>query len=479
MKSLASPPAGFGAPGSEPWERYAALAELWWSRHAGGDAGIARQRLCALVDFARAASPFYARLYAHLPRGEVPLAALPVVDKARLMARFDDWSTDRAVSRAGVERFLAGRPRIGAPYLDRYRVWKSSGTSGTPGIFLQDEHALSIYEALVLAQWAEAGPDLASGARAWRSAGRAALVAADGDHYASIEFWDRLGRSNPGLLQRSFSVLEPVASLVARLNDYRPAFLASYPSVLRLLAGEQAAGRLAIEPALLWSGGEHLGHAARARIEAAFGCRVMNEYGASECMSIAFGCREGWLHVNSEWVIAEGVDAHGAPVRPGELSHTALVTNLANRVQPIIRYDLGDRIVAAPGPCACGNPRPAIRVEGRNDATVELRVAGHAPVALPPLALSTVVEEAAGEHRFQVAQVAPDRLVVRFDAAVPRAERLRIGRRAVRALEAWLASQSLHGARVGLATGPPRTDPRSGKLHAVTVEQPWRANPRR
>ena len=44
---------------------------------------------------------------------------------------------------------------------------------------------------------------------------------------------------------------------VAELNAYQPAFLASYPTTLAQLATEQAAGRLAIHPVALWSGGEY------------------------------------------------------------------------------------------------------------------------------------------------------------------------------------------------------------------------------
>ena len=33
------------------------------------------------------------------------------------------------------------------------------------------------------------------------------------------------------------------------------------------------------------------------------------------------------------------------PVPAGRLSHTTLLTNLANHLQPLIRFDIGDRIV--------------------------------------------------------------------------------------------------------------------------------------
>jgi phenylacetate-CoA ligase len=452
------------------WNCCANVGQLWWSRHGGVGAGnLAARRLPRLVRFAREASLLYRNLYAHLPNGDPALRELPTTTKARLMERFDDWSTDPRVKLADVERFLADRTRIGETYLGRYNVWKSSGTTGTPGIFLQDAHAMAVYDALLAAQFdAVALGEAAAGL--WAGGGRAALVVATGDHFASITSWQHLTRGYPGMGRRSFSVLEPTAQLVEQLNDYQPAFLASYPSVLSLLAAERSAGRLRIAPALIWSGGEHLGEAARISIEEAFGCRIMNEYGASEGLSIAYGCREGWMHVNSEWVILEGVDREGRPTPPGELSHTTLLTNLANWIQPVIRYDLGDRVLASPEPCACGNPLPAIRVEGRTDAIVQMRTAHGAAVALAPLALSTVVEDAAGEHRFQIAQTAPDRLVVRFDAAGGKAARAAVWQRASRALASYLRTQSLPNVRVRLDASPPRLDATSGKLHAVTVE---------
>jgi phenylacetate-CoA ligase len=455
------------------WNCCANVADLWWSRHGGlaPVEGVASQRLRALVRHARDASPFYKRHYSHLPEKGPALGELPTGSKAQLMASFDDWCTDRRVRRAGVERFLADRSHVGETFLG-YHAWKSSGTSGTPGIFLQDARAMAVYDALIAVQFDRIALDPACGPRMWAGSGRAALVVATGDHFASITSWEHLSRSNPASDRRSFSVLAPTKRLVAQLNEYQPALLASYPSVLELLAEDRDAGRLDIAPALVWSGGEHLGEAAHVAIEKSFGCRVMNEYGASECLSIAFGCREGWMHLNSEWVILEAVDALGNAVAPGELSHSVLVTNLANHLQPIIRYDLGDRVTMLPVPCACGSPLPALRVEGRGDATVEMRTARGVPVRLAPLALSTVVEEAAGEHRFQIAQTAPDRLAVRFDAGASEAQRTRVWRRASRALESYLASQSLPDVRVVLDRAPPRLDPRSGKLHAVTIETP-------
>jgi phenylacetate-coenzyme A ligase PaaK-like adenylate-forming protein len=256
---------------------------------------------------------------------------------------------------------------------------------------------------------------------------------------------------------------------VAALNAYSPAFLASYPTMLAQLAEEQAAGRLHIAPACLWSGGEYLAPATADAIERAFGCALVNEYGASEHMSIAFGCRHGWLHVNADWVVLEPVDRDYKPTPPGEPSHTVLLTNLANRVQPIIRYDLGDSVVAMPEPCACGSPLPAIRAMGRRDDVVTLRTADGHDVSLLPLALTTVVEDAANVHRFQLVRQGPDRLALRLDPS-HEDNRQATWRAAAGALRRYLAGQQLANVHVVLDRHPPVADARSGKLREVIAE---------
>jgi len=151
---------------------------------------------------------------------------------------------------------------------------------------------------------------------------------------------------------------------VRALNEYQPAVIGSYPTALAVLAGEQAAGRLRIRPALALSGAERLSPAAAERIKTSFHCPLHDTYAASEFMGIAFDCRYGRLHLNTDWVILEPVDAALRPVPPGTPSHSTLLTNLANRVQPIIRYDLGDSITMLPSRCPCGSPLPLVRPEG-------------------------------------------------------------------------------------------------------------------
>jgi putative adenylate-forming enzyme len=447
------------------------LSETWWTRSGGTEAIAAarNERLRSLLPFVRANSPHYRDAWRKLPV-DAPLEALPVVTKRELMGDFDRWVTDRELTRAGVEAFLADRTHIGERHLGRYAVWKSSGSSGEPGVFVQDGAALATYDALIGVQLGAAGLGRRYASGVFGNGGKAALVTARDDHYASIVSWERLTRASPWLSCKSFSVLDPLPELVEQLNVYKPAFVASYPTMLSLLAEERASARLEIKPSMLWAGGECMSLATREAIERAFDCPVVNEYGASEALSIAYGCVEGWLHVNADWVVLEAVDSDFRPTPPGEPSHTALLTNLANRVQPIVRYDLGDSITPKGEPCACGNPLPAIKVEGRRDDIVSLVGPGGRVVRLLPLALATVVEEEAGLHRFQILQTAADRLALRLDPDEAR-DRTAAWAAASRALKAYLVRQGLPNVAVALERDlPARRDPRSGKLRQVCVE---------
>lgn len=452
------------------WTSCARMGEIGWTRAAGKQAvdDARRRRFNALVRFARHQSPFYRDACRGLPERDLDPGELPVVTKPNLMARFDDWVTDPEIHLPAVEAFVADREHIGERYLDRYVVWKSSGSTGEPGIYVQDASALATFDALMAVHLdplrfaARYGWDFAA------HGGRAALVAATGDHFASIASWQRVCHSSPWIAARGFSIMDPLPRLVAALNDYQPAFLASYPTMLSLLAEEREAGRLKIDPVRLWSGGECLAADAGTAIERAFGCTVTNEYGASECMSMGFGCRKGWLHVNADWVLLEPVDRDYAPTPPGEASHTVLLSNLANRVQPIIRYDLGDSIIVKPEPCACGDPLPAIRVEGRRDDVISVHGENGRVVRILPLALTTIVEEAAHVHRFQIIQTGADRLMLRLEPCAAEV-RSAIWHAAATALRKYLHDQSLPNVHVGLDKCVPLSDRRSGKLREVIV----------
>ena len=443
------------------------VADLWRAEHHGRE-GLARRqgaRLAASVAHARAASPFYRTRYRGLP--DTPaLTELPPVTKRELMAAFDDWVTDPRVTRTGVEAFVASVDRIGSPFLGTYFVCTSSGTTGYPGLFVHDQQAVATYRGLGLrgeVHWLSAADWLSL----VRRGGRWAAVLADGGHYAAAG-WLELERRRDRYRARNyrvFSVQDRLDALVDRLNAFDPAALTAYPSMLGLLADEQAAGRLRVHPVLLETGGESMTPEARARTSAAFGTAAHDVYGSSEFNPLGFDCSHGWVHVHSDWLVLEPVEADLTPTPAGRPSHTVLLTNLANRVQPILRYDLGDSVLARPDPCPCGCPLPALRVSGRCDDVLRLAAEDGRTVSVPPLALVPLLE-APGVRRAQLVQTGVRGVRLRVEPDVD-ADPDQVRRIVATRLRSYLDGQGLGGVDVGQSDEPPAPDPRSGKFHQV------------
>lgn len=461
-------------PPMNPWlwsrtfsETYAAALDPDGVGRAQRDARLAQLLATSFQD-----SPLYRARCSRRSTGAPRLQDLEPVSKAELMQHFDDWATDRRITRSSVEAFLASPERVGDAYLGRYLVWTSSGTSGEPGIFVQDEQALATYDALDALRLQGLGPR-GPPAAAWGPGQRYAFVAATGGHFAGVASIERLRRLTASTLVampwlapsiRSFSVLQPLDRLGQELQAFAPTVLITYPSCADALAQAQLAGTLHLHPAEVWVGGEQLSDAQRQRIRSAFGARLRNSYGASECYAMAWECAQGCLHLNNDWLVLEPVDRRMRPVPPGEASHAVLLTNLANRVQPLLRYQLGDSVRHLPR-CGCGSAFPAIEVQGRADHTLLLQDARKREVRLLPLALSTVIEEGAGVTQFQLLCTAPQRLELRFEAGVADAAAAFKATRAV--LADYLATHGLEAVRIVHGRAPPLRHPRSGKLERV------------
>jgi phenylacetate-coenzyme A ligase PaaK-like adenylate-forming protein len=212
--------------------------------------------------------------------------------------------------------------------------------------------------------------------------------------------------------------------------------------------------------------GESMRPEARARVAAALDGAVHDVYAASEFTPAAFDCEHGWLHVNSDWCILEPVEADFRPTPAGQSSHSVLLTNLANRVQPFIRYDLGDSVLARPDPCPCGSPLPAIRVAGRRDDVLRLAAPDGTTVSVLPLAIGSAIDETPGLHRSQLIQTGPASVRVRFEPN-PDADIEQVWRDLARNLDAYLVRQGLTTVDLVRADEPPEQSARSGKFRQV------------
>jgi len=174
-------------------------------------------------------------------------------------------------------------------------------------------------------------------------------------------------------------------------------------------------------------------------------------------------------------VILEAVDREGHPVPDGTPSDTVLLTNLANYVQPIIRYDLGDSVTYLTEPCPCGNALPAIRVEGRRDDSIFLVRPDGRPERVVPLALCTAIEERTGVYRFQVTEEATNRLSLRIDPA--EGDALDTSTRVAQCLHDYFAERGVNQVSLHTDPAPPLRSAGGGKIRRVCARPDAGAGP--
>lgn len=332
--------------------------------------------LAELRTFAVARSPFYRDLHGGLE--DAPLAALPIVTKATLMERFDELVTDRDVRLAEVERHFATAAATDR-FRDRYRVAATGGTTGRRGIFLADRDewttVLACYSRAY--QWAGIEAGLTHRRR------MAVVSSTSPTHQSSIVGATVASRFVPTL---RLDASAPLDGIVARLNAFRRDSLVGYASILRILAEEQLAERLAISPQAVMSASEVLTDEMRRRIRDAFAVPATNVYAATETAGIASECRLGHLHRYEDLVIAETVDADNQPVVAGEYGAKLLVTVLFSRTQPLTRYEMSDRVAASRETCADGLPYSLIEgIEGREEEVLTLAGATVHPNVFHPV----------------------------------------------------------------------------------------------
>jgi phenylacetate-coenzyme A ligase PaaK-like adenylate-forming protein len=333
-----------------------------------------RRRLRSLLADAVERSPYYREALG--PDAlEADLAELPTLPKHRLMAEFDRVVTDPRLRVSEVEPFL-GAADAGALYLGEYRVFSTSGTSGVPGLLLYSRAEFAHWVAVFVRTLARLGVT-----RDTRLVGIAAPSALHLSQQVVLAL--QAGREGAPRL----SVTMELADLVAALDEYRPDAIAGYPSVLGLLAEEQLAGRLSIDPSLVLTTSEVLTDDAAARIERAWKPPVQGYFSTEVGVIAADSPERVGMHVCEE-AIVEVVDAAGRPVAPGRPGDKLLLTNLVNRTQPLIRYELLDAVQLAEGPDPSGRPYDRIeKVDGRSDEVLRLPAREGGSVSVHPYRL--------------------------------------------------------------------------------------------
>ncbi len=315
------------------------------------------------------------------------------------MENYDDIVTDPTLKRADLERFINDDPRPGSKYKNKYSVVHTSGSSGRIGLFVYGPRDWEMSKALGLRTTGIKLPFLRRK--------RIAFIAATGGHFASVASFYNL----PELIFKRLplSISSPIEEICDKIDRFQPDVITGYASGLNLLAEEQLAGHININPSEAYCTGDPLTNVFRQRIEKAFGVNPVNMYGSSETMTLAGECQTHHrLHLFNDWSSFQMQGGELGTAKPGKV----IVSNLYNYTQPLIRYQMNDELVMSDKACDCGWSFPVIEsMAGRQEEFLWFAKEGGGEDFIHPIVLAEFFVP--GLEKFQFVQSLNNKLVMK------------------------------------------------------------------
>ena len=157
--------------------------------------------------------------------------------------------------------------------------------------------------------------------------------------------------------------------IIEYIKIYQPELIDGYPSAIAIVAKYIVKNKveLGFKPLAVATTAETLFENQRSLIEAAFKCKVYNQYASSEGAPFITECSAGKYHLNIDTGYFEILEV-------GECLKELVVTSFRNYKTPLIRYKIGDCISEPKydGVCSCGLDLPYVdSLEGRLDDLIE------------------------------------------------------------------------------------------------------------
>jgi putative adenylate-forming enzyme len=283
------------------------------------------------------------------------LTDLPLMDKSSMLANFTGTNS-QAISYVQAKSVAAQAEysRDFTPKIGQVTVGMSSGTSGTPGLFLVSEQERAQWAGVLLAKTLPS-KFIAQLLKCWQPAlSIAFFLRANSNLYDTI--------NSRRIDFRFYDLLAGVDQQVDQLNSNLPQVLVAPATVLHRLAQLSLSGVLQIQPEHIISVAEVLEADDQLLIKSAFKQTVHQIYQASEGL-LGYSCELGNLHLNEAHlsIQKQWLDESHSRFMP-------IVTDFSRTTQLIVRYRLNDILRVAEHPCACGRADSHIAaIEGRAD----------------------------------------------------------------------------------------------------------------
>lgn len=194
-----------------------------------------------------------------------------------------------------------------------------------------------------------------------------------------------------------------VEGFIARIREMRPKMLFGYPSAISHIAAHAEKKGIRLDDLgikVVFVTSERLYDHQREVIIRLFKAPVANGYGGRDAGFIAHACPSGSMHITAEDIVVEIIDSDGNVLPPGQ-SGEIVVTHLATRDYPFVRYRTGDVGVLSDHACPCGRGLPVLsEIQGRSTDFV---IAADGTV-MHGLSLIYVLRDIPGVASFKIVQ---------------------------------------------------------------------------
>jgi phenylacetate-CoA ligase len=246
-------------------------------------------------------------------------------------------------------------PRLGRP--STHVVRQTAGSSGVPVRVFADHAAQA---ALLAARWrCLAWYGISPGDREARVWGRSLTTSERRKERIKDEL---LNRHRVGGNEVDSDAIDATLTRLARSGAQ---YMYGYASLILLIANKleqrpELRRRIELQAAIVTA--EPSKPHERTSAAEILGCPIAEEFGNSELDIVSFTCPAGSHHLQVENMLVEewpgSENEHGVP--------EILLTDLENKLMPILRYQIGDRAKFASAPCSCGRTLPVVeRLSGR------------------------------------------------------------------------------------------------------------------
>ncbi len=370
-------------------------------------AAYRERALNKIVRYAVRHSQFYRELYKEININEdIRFEEIPLVNKKLIVDNFNAVVTKKGLEYESIGEYFQKPFSFNNRYKRKYLAFHTSGSTGAPSYVLWNPAEFGRATASFYYRMSRLVHKSFSFTNLLKKS-RVAYIGILND-YVGGNSWAYAMKSFCSL--KMISAFQPLDSICEELNSFQPDVIMTKPTVLGELARRRRDKKLAIKPGTIIFAGEMIQPIDKEDINRYFSAAPHNSYSTCETGPVAIQeSTADELNVYGDMVYVELLDDNNNVIKECNKIGRVVVTNLHNKVIPIIRYDIGDSAYLTEEGCFC----KLSPILGRNTSAFNFSSQQGELVKIPEFPFWTI--HVKGVNRYQVIQQGSRELNIKIE----------------------------------------------------------------